>query len=66
KAVKSTLSSLIVVISYPKGHSLKMEEVGELPEIFAALAPVDVIWGIQESDKITTTTITAFAFEALN
>lgn len=64
KAVKSTLSSLIVVISYPKGYSLKMTELGELSEIFAGLPDIDVIWGVQDSDTITTTTITVFAFEA--
>lgn len=64
KAVKSTLSSLIVVISYRKDNSLKMTELGELSEIFAGLPDIDVIWGVQESDTITTTTITVFAFEA--
>lgn len=65
KAVKSTLSSLIVVISYRKDNSIKMTELGELSEIFAGLPDIDVIWGVQESDTITNSpTITVFAFEA--
>lgn len=65
KAVKGTLSSLIVVISYRKDNSIKMTELGELSEIFAGLPDIDVIWGVQESDTITNSpTITVFAFEA--
>lgn len=64
KAVKGTLSSLIVVLSYPKGYSLKMTELEGLAQIFAGLPDIDVIWGVQESDTINATTITVFAFEA--
>ena len=64
KAVKGTLSSLIVVLSYPKGYSLKMTELEGLAQIFAELPDIDVIWGVQESDTINATTITVFAFEA--
>ena len=66
KAVKGTLSSLIVVLSYPKGYSLKMTELEGLAQIFAGLPDIDVIWGVQESDTINATTITVFAFENQN
>ena len=66
KAVKGTLSSLIVVLSYPKGYILKMTELEGLAQIFAGLPDIDVIWGVQESDTINATTITVFAFENQN
>ena len=43
KAVKGTLSSLIVVLSYPKGYSLKMTELEGLAQIFAGHPDIDVI-----------------------
>lgn len=68
KNIKSTLSSVIIIISYKKDQNLMMDELGGMNESLSRLADgdVEITWGIQEADEITNSrSMTVFAFEKL-
>lgn len=68
KNIKSTLSSVIIIISCKKGQHLMMDELGGMNESLSRLAKedVEIIWGVQEADEIANSrSMTVFAFEKL-
>lgn len=68
KNIKSTLSSVMVIISYRKDYHLMMDELGGMNESLSHLADdgVEIVWGIQEAyEIINSRSMIVFAFEKL-
>lgn len=68
KNIKTTLSSVMLIISYKKDQNLMMDELGGMNESLSRLAEedVEITWGIQEADEITNSrSMTVFAFEKI-
>lgn len=66
--IKSTLSSVMIIISYKKDQNLMMDELGGMDESLSCLAEedIEITWGIQEVDEITNSrSMIVFAFEKL-
>ena len=68
KNIKSTLSSVMIIIFYKKDQPLMMDELGRMHKCLSRLVEeeVEINWDFQETDEITNSrSMTVFAFEKI-